>query len=229
MVSENIPVGQLGCMGAGGAICTYYYLHDGLGSTMALVDSTGAVKNTYSYDPWGNSTGVTGNAPNPFRYVGAMLDSTGLRKMGERYYDPSIGRFTQLDPAGGRYGYVDGNPVNFVDPSGLGKHHKKAKKHKPKSVVFLPPTATPTPYIPMFPTYYPTPPPGPQEHAPTPPPNEYAAPRFDYRTSICATYGLTLDKADAEGLDRPPPSSTTDLFGLGVFEELFYPYYCVGH
>ncbi len=169
MVSENIPVGQLGCMGAGGAICTYYYLHDGLGSTMALVDSTGAVKNTYSYDPWGNSTGVTGNAPNPFRYVGAMLDSTGLRKMGERYYDPSIGRFTQLDPAGGRYGYVDGNPVNFVDPSGLGKHHKKAKKHKPKSVVFLPPTATPTSYIPMFPTYYPTSPPGPQEHAPTPP------------------------------------------------------------
>jgi len=171
--------------------------------------------------------------PNPVEFTGAMLDSSsGLYKMGERYYDPGVGRFTQEDPASGGYLYVDGNPVNFVDASGLGKHHRKAKKHKPKPVMLLPPTATSTPYTPVFPTYYPTPhptlPPGPQEHAPTPP-NEYAAPRFDYRTSICATYGLTLDKADTEGLDRPPPPSTTDLFGLGVFEELFYPYYCVGH
>jgi len=149
-----------------------------------------------------------------------MLESrTGLYKMGERYYDPSIGRFTQEDPAGGGYSYVDGNPVSFVDPSGLGKHHKKAKKHKSKSVVFLPPTATPTAYIPMF-RSCPTPMPGPQERA---------APRFDYRTSICATYGLTLDQADKEGLDRPPPSSTTDFFLLNVLEGVFYPYYCVGH
>jgi len=117
-------------MGSGGAVCTYYYLHDGLGSTIALVDSTGAVKNTYSYDPWGKSTGVTGSVPNPFRYVGAMLDSsTGLYKMGERYYDPSIGRFTQEDPAGGGYGYADGNPINFVDTTGL-----KPKKGKPKHI-----------------------------------------------------------------------------------------------
>jgi len=67
VASENIPLGQPGCIGSGGAICSYYYLHDGLGSTMDLVDSTGAVKNTYSYDPWGKSTGVAGNMPNPFR------------------------------------------------------------------------------------------------------------------------------------------------------------------
>ncbi len=49
-----------------------------------------------------------------------MVDSsTGLYKMGERYYDPSIGRFTQLDPLGDGYGYADGNPINSTDPSGL--------------------------------------------------------------------------------------------------------------
>lgn len=32
--------------------------------------------------PWDNSTGVTGTVANPFRYAGAMLDSTGLYKMG---------------------------------------------------------------------------------------------------------------------------------------------------
>ncbi len=51
VVSENIPVGQPGCMGSGGAVCTYYYLHDGSGSTMALVDSRGTVTNHYAYDP----------------------------------------------------------------------------------------------------------------------------------------------------------------------------------
>ncbi|MGV1099034.1 RHS repeat-associated core domain-containing protein [Thiovibrio sp. JS02] len=41
-----------------------------------------------------------------------------------RYYDPQVGRFISKDPigfAGGDvvlYGYVQNNPVNFVDPSG---------------------------------------------------------------------------------------------------------------
>ena len=45
--------------------------------------------------------------------------------MGARYYSAKAGRFTQLDPVpgsswGGRsYDYVEGNPINLIDPTGL--------------------------------------------------------------------------------------------------------------
>jgi len=51
----------------------------------------------------------------------------GLIKFGTRYYDPSLGRWTQQDPVGGslgdlnsakRYTYANDDPVNVVDPSG---------------------------------------------------------------------------------------------------------------
>jgi RHS repeat-associated protein len=50
-------------------------------------------------------------------YYGA---STGLVKLGQRFYDASLGRWTQQDPvpSGNLYLYTGDNPVNFVDPSG---------------------------------------------------------------------------------------------------------------
>ena len=44
--------------------------------------------------------------------------------MNARVYDPAIGRFLQADPIGfegglNGYGYVEGNPIMLVDPSGL--------------------------------------------------------------------------------------------------------------
>jgi uncharacterized protein RhaS with RHS repeats len=38
----------------------------------------------------------------------------------EHYYDPAVGRFTQTDPLGGGYRYVQNNPVDLIDPSGYG-------------------------------------------------------------------------------------------------------------
>jgi len=59
--------------------------------------------------------------PNPWQYTGGYLDSeTGLVKLGQRYYDPTLGRFTQLDPKGGGYVYAGDNPTTVVDPTGLG-------------------------------------------------------------------------------------------------------------
>ncbi len=101
-----------------------YYQTDVLGSVIALTDQTGAVKTTYAYDPFGNTT-VSGEASdNPFQYTGRENDGTGLYYYRARYYSPELQRFISEDPiglAGGinQFAYVGNNPVNFVDPWGL--------------------------------------------------------------------------------------------------------------
>ncbi len=102
-----------------------YYLFDGLGSVVAVTSSSGSVTNSYTYDPFGVTTETKAtltNVFNPWRYTGQYQDtSTGLYKMGARYYQPELGRWTQPDPSGleaNAYLYVGGNPVNLVDPSG---------------------------------------------------------------------------------------------------------------
>jgi RHS repeat-associated protein len=60
-------------------------------------------------------------------YVGGTTDPTGLTHLGARYYDPSLGRFTSLDPiiAHGDtqqmhgYTYANNNPILYSDPTGL--------------------------------------------------------------------------------------------------------------
>jgi RHS repeat-associated protein len=108
---------------------TYYYLTDALGSVMALTNSTGAVVNTYAYDPYGATTATSGSTANVFGYGGQQLDSSsGLYKMGQRYYDPGLARWESQDLfAGGlsspqsfnRYSSVLGNPVSLLDATGL--------------------------------------------------------------------------------------------------------------
>ena len=53
--------------------------------------------------------------------------TTGLYKFGIRYYDPTLGRWTQQDPLGGslfdpstgnRYSYANNDPTNLTDPTG---------------------------------------------------------------------------------------------------------------
>ena len=107
----------------------YYYLFDGLGSIVGMTSDSGNKVNSYDYDAYGvmlNQVEKTG-VNNPFKYAGGYLDASGYYLFGVRYYDPSLGRWTQQDPVGGslfdlnsgnRYTYVDDNPVNQVDPSG---------------------------------------------------------------------------------------------------------------
>ncbi len=50
------------------------------------------------------------------------MESENLYKLGARYYDATIGRFTQADPSGPEsqpYGYAMGNPIMLLDPTGL--------------------------------------------------------------------------------------------------------------
>jgi RHS repeat-associated protein len=62
----------------------------------------------------------------PFAFAGGLYDKdTKLIKFGYREYDSNTGRWTSKDPIdfeGGSsnlYGYVIGDPVNFVDDDGL--------------------------------------------------------------------------------------------------------------
>ncbi len=109
----------------------YFYVFDGLGNVIGLIDGNGTERARYAYDPYGNTTlaqGVNGGLPdNPYRYKGEYLDrTTGYYKMGMRYYDPKQGRWTQQDsievvgdPArANRYAFVGGDPVNRFDPTG---------------------------------------------------------------------------------------------------------------
>ncbi|GAA1050552.1 RHS repeat-associated core domain-containing protein [Arthrobacter russicus] len=102
-----------------------YYVTDAQGSVIALLDSAGKKVGGYSYDPYGVGRTVTPGAAetNTLRYIGGIYDSaTGLYKLGARYYDPALGRFTQQDPSGQEanpYTYAVNNPINNSDPSGL--------------------------------------------------------------------------------------------------------------
>ena len=100
---------------------TFTPLTDALGSTVALTDSTGAVQTQYTYEPFGNTSGPASN--NTFEYTGRENDGTGVYFYRARYYSPVYQRFISEDPigfAGGvnLYAYVDGDPLNWVDPLG---------------------------------------------------------------------------------------------------------------
>jgi RHS repeat-associated protein len=116
LISERTPTG------------TYYYIPDGLGSTIGLADATGALANTYQYDPYGNTTSSSGTVTNPWRYTGQYQDSTtGLYKIGERYYNPGLPRWSQEDSIvnfstngqDNRYQYAASEPITLTDPTGL--------------------------------------------------------------------------------------------------------------
>jgi RHS repeat-associated protein len=102
---------------------TSYYGYDAHGDVRYLMDSTGAVTDTYDYDAFGNLVGSTGTTPNVYRYQGEAFDSeTGLYYMRARYYDPTVGRFLNVDPMTDEgehpYTYAGADPVTGHDPTG---------------------------------------------------------------------------------------------------------------
>ena len=107
---------------------THYYILDALGSVVALTDDSGAVVGRYSYEPYGKAT-HSGTVQSAFQFASGYHDSqTGLVKFGVRYYDPTLGRWTQEDSLGSgladprmlnRYGYAVGDPVNRTDHGGV--------------------------------------------------------------------------------------------------------------
>lgn len=77
-----------------------YFLTDALNSTIALTSTTGAIQNTYSYDPYGSTSQSGTGFTNPYQYTGREADTPGLYYYRARYYSPMMGGFISEDPAG---------------------------------------------------------------------------------------------------------------------------------
>lgn len=106
----------------------YYYLYNGHGDVVQIVDRNGKTQNTYAYDEWGNIKNKNEKIANPFKYAGELYDEeTGLYYLSSRYYDPTVGRFISKDAFEGlitnpltfnAYTYGNNNPVMYIDPTG---------------------------------------------------------------------------------------------------------------
>lgn len=103
-----------------------FYVFDPQGSVTQRLDANGAVLSHHFFKAHGLE--VTAASSDPFGYGakwGYYTDrETGLLLLTNRYYDPLSGRFLTRDPIsynGGIniYGYVNNNPVQWIDPSGL--------------------------------------------------------------------------------------------------------------
>lgn len=88
-------------------------------------DSTQATVWQWESPAFGNAEPQIEGVVVNLRFPGQYFDAeSGLYYNWNRYYDPELGRYVTSDPIGlvgglNTYGYVDGNPLKFADPSGL--------------------------------------------------------------------------------------------------------------
>jgi RHS repeat-associated protein len=104
-------------VGIGGA---HRYRHlDFRGNVKWVSDDAGEVVAHYRYAPFGLDA-VFGADDDPVRFV-ARPEIGELMLLGERVYDPAVGRFLSPDPVFqivNQFAYTLGNPVWFSDPDG---------------------------------------------------------------------------------------------------------------
>lgn len=89
----------------------YYFVKNLQGDVIAVVDKDAQTVARYSYDAWGvctvklDSAGIA--AINPFRYRGYYYDEEiGLYYLQSRYYDATLGRFSNADSIS-NIGFID--------------------------------------------------------------------------------------------------------------------------
>ncbi|WDU83321.1 RHS repeat-associated core domain-containing protein [Caloramator sp. Dgby_cultured_2] len=112
----------------------YYYVRNGQGDIIGLIDSNGNEVVAYTYDSWGNIVSIDGSLAttvgfkNPYRYRGYRYDEeTKLYYLQSRFYNPEWGRFVNADAIVGitgellsynMFAYCSNDPVNMEDPNG---------------------------------------------------------------------------------------------------------------
>ncbi|MGA1840629.1 MAG: RHS repeat-associated core domain-containing protein, partial [bacterium] len=105
-----------------------YYHHDRIGSVRMLTTINGSPVNDYTYEAYGSTLAETATINNNYKYTGEQLiPELGWYYLRARNYNPTIGRFTSVDPVTGvmtqpltlnKYGYTEGRPTTYTDPSG---------------------------------------------------------------------------------------------------------------
>ena len=105
----------------------YYYIKNIQGDVYKVVNASGSVVASYTYDAWGKVLSATGSMANinPIRYRSYYYDAeTGFYYLQSRYYDPETGRFLNADgyvstgqgiTGNNMFAYCLNNPVNKYD------------------------------------------------------------------------------------------------------------------
>ena len=105
----------------------YYYTLDHLGSIRELLDSSGNIKSSYEYTPYGTRTQLvtSGALEVDFGFTGHWFhERSGLYLAMFRAYDANLGRWISQDPLGemieqNLFSYVGNGPIVMNDPLGL--------------------------------------------------------------------------------------------------------------
>ena len=106
----------------------YYYIKDYQGNVRAVIDQNGMLKEISNYYPYGGLMGAASAGAQPNKYGGKELDrENGIDwyDFEARYQDPMLPMFTTQDPLAEKmqsispYAYCAGNPVRYIDPSGM--------------------------------------------------------------------------------------------------------------
>ncbi|HTE39839.1 MAG TPA: RHS repeat-associated core domain-containing protein [Steroidobacteraceae bacterium] len=106
-----------------------YFHNDVAGTPQVATNASGSVLWREHFRPYGDRLDNPAAAStNTVWFTGKPQDaSTGLSYMGARYYDPTLGRFSSMDPSAfdeqdlhtlNRYAYANNNPYKYVDPDG---------------------------------------------------------------------------------------------------------------
>ncbi|MCP3936056.1 MAG: RHS repeat protein [Actinomycetia bacterium] len=107
---------------------TEYQHTDGLGTIRLRTDAAGAVIGRHAYRAFGEPLQPPA-ASDGYRFAGEPYDADlGIAYHRARWLDPNVGRFMSRDPFPGfarqpgtlhRYAYVQNDPLNRIDPTGL--------------------------------------------------------------------------------------------------------------
>lgn len=107
---------------------SYFYTRDHLGSIREMTDSSGNVRASYAYDPYGRRTKLAGNMEADFGFAGMFWSAEADLNLTQfRAYDPELCRWLSRDPLENAemlegpnlYSYVANDPINHSDPLGL--------------------------------------------------------------------------------------------------------------